>query len=199
MSGKLYVRDSVSSETILAISRGKRLSRVVLIHPITEKVETWIFYDQQNWSVTMAVTEDGMVVTTWQYYQGVDETLQVLTGGNDDVDGGESPEEVARRELREEGGYDAQEVIALGILPLSVRNSQTRCSLFLALGCKQWQDGSFDKNEVIRVELVPLEEWIRRVFNTIKEGPSREATFLALPHLVRRFPSLDINKILGEI
>jgi len=198
MPERLYERDSVLSEEVLASSYGKRLSRVKLRHPITKEVETWIFYDQQNWSVTLAVTDDGMVVTTWQYYQGVDETLQVLTGGNDDI-GGESPEEVARRELREESGYDAQEVIALGTLPLSVRNSQTRCSLFLALGCKKFQDGSFDEKEVIRVELVPLEDWIRMVFTEIKEGPTREATFLALPHLIRRFPSLDINKILKEV
>lgn len=198
MPERLYERDSVLSEEVLASSYGKRLSRVKLRHPITKEVETWIFYDQQNWSVTMAVTDDGMVVTTWQYYQGVDETLQVLTGGNDDI-GGESAKEVARRELREESGYDAQEVIALGTLPLSVRNSQTCCSLFLALGCKKWQDGSFDEKEVIRVELVPLEDWIRMVFTTIEEGCSREATFLALPHLVRQFPSLDINKILREI
>jgi len=195
---RLYNRGYVLEETVLQESRGRRLTEVQLKHPITGAIETWSFYDQSNWSVILPVRQDGMVVTIWQFYQGWGKVLQVLPGGNADF-GNESPEEVARRELREEGGYEAQEVIALGDLPLSTRNSQTRCSLFLALSCTQFRDGSFDRNEVIKVELVPLEEWIKKVFTEIEGGPTREATFLSLPYLVKRFPLLDINKILKDI
>jgi len=43
MPERLYVRDSVLSETVLASSHGKKLSRVELINPVAEEVETWVF------------------------------------------------------------------------------------------------------------------------------------------------------------
>lgn len=182
-------------EKILAEAFGKHLTEVSFKNPQTGEIESFVFYDQPDFSVTLAITPEGEVITIWQYYQGVDKVLQVLTGGNAEYPG-ENPEETAKRELLEEAGYKAEEMIFLGTLPLSVRNSRTRCFLFLALSCTMTEEAKAPfEEEITRIELVPLKEWITRTLTVpLNEGPSTMATYLSLPYL----RELDLNEILRE-
>ena len=187
----------VKKERIMASGYGKTLTEVFFKNPRTEGTERFIFFDQKNWSVTLAITTEGQVITVWHYYHGWDKVLQTLTGGDADFQN-EKPEEVAKRELLEEAGYQTEKIIYLGSAPLSTRSSRTFCSLFLALGCKKERGAKLDEEEEIEVELVPLKKWIIRTLTSVEEVASREATYLALPQLIEFFPELDFNEIFRE-
>lgn len=184
-------------ERVLAEGYRRTLIEAFFKNPYTGEETRFIFYDQPNWSVILPLTEDGKVVTIRQYYHGRDKILQVLPGGDANL-AKEKPEEVAKRELLEETGYQAQEIIYLGLIPLSVRSSRTYCFLFLALDCKKVEKPlPEEKGEIIEVKIVPLKDWIIRTLTTIEEAPSREATYLSLPYLIKYFP-LELNEIFGK-
>jgi len=185
----------LDKERILTEGYRKTLTEAFFKNPYTSETTRFIFYDQPNYSVILPVTKDGNVITIRQYYHGWNKILQVLPGGNTNF--AEKPEKVAKRELLEETGYQAQEIIYLGVAPLSVRNSRTYCSLFLATGCEKIKESLSDNEEMIELVIMPLKKWIIETLTTIEEAPSREATYLSLPYLKKYF-TLDLNEIFEE-
>ena len=65
-----------------------------------------------DWINIIPLTEDGRVVLIEQYRHGTREVSLEIPGGM--VDAGESPRDAAARELSEETGYEAGEVLLLG-------------------------------------------------------------------------------------
>jgi len=185
--------DKVGKESTVATSRDKSLTIQHFKNPSTGKVQAFHGYAQPDWSIILPVTADGKIVTCYQYYQGVELILQHLPGGNADFSN-EKPSDVAKRELLEETGYVAREMIFLGAIPLSARNSPTITSLFLALGCEKVKNALLDENEIIEVVLEKVEDWIWKTLTEIRETPSIIATHFALPWL-RKELAVDINKI----
>src|SRR5579883_396727 len=61
-----------------------------------------------DWCNVIAVTPDEHVVMVWQYRFGTDALSLEIPGGV--VDPGELPEQAARRELREETGYEVDDL-----------------------------------------------------------------------------------------
>src|SRR5271166_1054928 len=59
-----------------------------------------------DWCNVVAVTPDDHVVLVWQYRFGTDALSLEIPGGV--IDHGEDPAQAARRELREETGYEAE-------------------------------------------------------------------------------------------
>src|SRR6478752_3187611 len=94
-------------------------SRTVLEHP--------------GASIVLALDDDNRALCLWQYRHPVGATLVQLPAGLLDVDG-ESPEEVARRELVEEAGYDATDWTHLTTTYSSPGISAEMCHYFLARG-----------------------------------------------------------------
>ncbi len=191
---KVVPWQKIGKEVVVAISQDKKLTIQRFKNPSTGKIQAFHRYIQPNWSIILPITDNGKVITCRQYYQGVEQILQHLPGGNADFTK-ENPYDVAKRELLEETGYEAQEVIFLGTIPLSARNSTTMTSLFLALGCKNAKNVPLDKDELIEIVIEKLEDWVLKTFTEIRETPSMVATHLALPWLRKKF-DVDLNKIL---
>ena len=88
-----------------------------------------------DYASIVALTDEGRVLAVRQYRPALERYTIELPSGM--VDAGESPETSARRELREETGYDAAEWESLG--PLTVDNGRmgNRSWHYLARGLRR--------------------------------------------------------------
>lgn len=119
--------------------------------------------DTPDWVNVVAFTPDGELVLVRQYRQGTDSITLEIPGGV--VDDGESYLDAARRELREETGYEAHELIEIGVVHPNPALQNNRTGTVLALGAQRLHDTDFDEHEEIEVELATLtdvETMVRR-------------------------------------
>lgn len=187
----------VGTPTVLAKGFGKSLLRQTYRRP-DGKEEDYILFDQQPWSVILAITKAGEVIVTFEYKQGrdtVDAELPAGTAGSPTED----PRETARRELLEETGYQAKEMLALGTGYMATRGSSRKFYAYLALCCERVNEGTMDESEDIATELWSLFDWLSAVINgTITEPSAVVATMRALPFLRSRFGDEALDAALGS-
>ncbi len=106
-----------------------------------------------DWCNVIAVTPDNRVVLVWQYRFGSDAMSLEIPGGV--IDPGEAPEEAARRELREETGYEAERFELLLAIEPNPAIQNNRCFTFVARGARSTTATEFDGQEEIETALVP--------------------------------------------
>jgi len=173
----------IGSAVVLAGKFGKKLIVQLFLNPKTGKEEEYVLFAQKDWSVIFAVTKDNQVLVVSEYKQGRDDVGDELPAGTANFEG-ESPETVAKRELREETGYESGEVIHLGSYWIATRSSTTKFHCFLAKDCEKVGPAKLDENEDIESRLEPLERWLMMIQDgRITEPSAVVATMRALPHL----------------
>src|SRR5207302_1449517 len=106
------------------------------------------------WCTIVPVTDDGEVVLVWQYRHGTDALSLEVPGGV--VDPGEAPRATARRELREETGYDAAAFEPLVVVHPNPALQGNECHAFVARGAHRVGPPSFDEGEECEVVRVPV-------------------------------------------
>ena len=106
-----------------------------------------------DWCNVVAVTDDGELILIWQYRHGVDALSLEIPGGV--IDEGESAEAAARRELREETGYEARSWEPLLFTHPNPALQGNRCFAFLATGAHLAGKAAFDENEECEVVRMP--------------------------------------------
>ena len=170
-------------DVVLAEGHGKSLIKRFFVNPVTNEEQDFFLFGQNDWSVVLAVTDEGNVLVTRQYKHGCNKVLDELPAGTADFNG-ETPEGVMRRELLQETGYEAGTVIALVPQWIATGSSPTRFHPFLALGCKKVRAATYDVNEQIEWRAVHISEWLDMVRTGQIEEPSAIcATMLALEYL----------------
>ncbi|MFH1162113.1 MAG: NUDIX hydrolase [Candidatus Jorgensenbacteria bacterium] len=153
--------------------------------------EDWYFWGgRNNPSVVFAVTEDGKVIAGRQWRGGSACPVLELFGGHPEH--GQSQEEAARRELAEEAGYEAGEIIKLPNFWIEPTSIETIIVPFLARGCHPLAAQKPEAGEMIEIVEIPLNEWLRMAFTEERDGCFKDSktlaiTLLALPHLGLKF------------
>ena len=96
----------------LADCRVFTVRRDLSADPRSGRTHDFYVIEAPDWINIIPLTEDGRVVLIEQYRHGTREVSLEIPGGM--VDAGESPRDAAARELSEETGYEAGEVLLLG-------------------------------------------------------------------------------------
>ena len=123
-----------------------RLRRERRRSPRTGNLHDFYVLGMPDWVNVVPVTSQGKVVVIRQYRHGTREISLEIPGGV--VDAGESHEETARRELLEETGYAAGEIIPIGRVAANRREREPRLD-------------AAEEIAVEEVDLAGIEEMIR--------------------------------------
>ncbi len=118
--------------------------------------KAWDFYvlESSHWVNVIPLTSDQEVILVRQYRHGIQDITLEIPGGL--IETGDSPMEAAERELCEETGYKAKEIIPLGSVLPNPAIQNNRCYTFLAKDVFPAGDQQLDEKEDIEVLSRPL-------------------------------------------
>ena len=126
------------------------------VSPRTGAEHDFIVMEMNHWVNVVAVTAEGRLVGVRQYRHGTQETGLEIPGGV--IETGEEPAVAAERELLEETGYSAEEIVPLGKVAPNPALQDNWCFSFLARGAHRTGGQMLDPGEDIDVvEIDPNE------------------------------------------
>lgn len=180
----------IGEPQILASSFGASLIRQKFREPQENKEYDFSLVNLKEGNQICAVTSDANLLLVQQYKQGADEIVWEVPGGV--AEANESPDVVAARELREETGYEAEQVLQTGWFWQHTRKVTTRVNTFVALNCHLVGKPKLDEHEKIRVvEVSPDEFWDLVSQGVFREPQSLSAVVMAaLKYNAIPFPSI---------
>jgi 8-oxo-dGTP pyrophosphatase MutT (NUDIX family) len=159
-----------------SVRQDSRLFRQIVAQrrsPHTGRQHAFYRLQGPDWVNVVAFTRGGELLVVEQFRHGIDApTLEIPGGG---CDGGEAPERAARRELREETGFDSEHWVALGSCTPNPATQNNRCHSFLALDCDAVGDLELDPAEELQVWATSWPEWQARM----RRGEIHHALVLA--------------------
>lgn len=130
-------------------------------------------YSKKDYAVIVASDEDGQYICVRQFRQGIKEvTTEFPAGGIESADSRSAGEnrreedalECARRELREETGYESSEWTHLLTIPSNATICDNYAWLFMARNCRKTGEQHLDETErlnVLKLSADQIEERIR--------------------------------------
>lgn len=133
---------------------GKRTQRIKIDHPVAAAI------------IPFVDPEHILMVRQWRYALGC-ETLEIPAGK---VDPGEDILEGAKRELREETGYEADSFVELVDYYPAIGYSNEIIRIYMASGLRLVSNAR-DEDEISELETLPLTEVYSRITrNEIQDG-----------------------------
>jgi ADP-ribose pyrophosphatase len=137
------------------------ISAQALELPDGRRVDAYYQVRMPDVATTFAETADHRVVVLRSYRHGARRTCLGFPGGH--MVPGEDPLVAARRELREETGYEGGEPRVLGCFELNPSWQKTAVHAVLVRGVRRAGEKDEDEGEDIRVRLLSAAEVRRRV------------------------------------
>ena len=143
------------------------------ISPRTGKTHNFFILESSSWVNIIPLTPNEEVVMVRQYRHGTQEVTLEIPGGL--VEGSDTPEGAARRELFEETGYCALNTTLLGVVHPNPAIQSNQCFTYLAEDVVPGGGQHQDEKEDIEVLLRPLSDIPR----LIREGEITHSLVLA--------------------
>jgi len=156
------------------------LDRVSFTPPEGGAARPFYVLDLPDWINVIALTEDGRIPMVRQYRFGIEALTLEIPGGM--CDANEAPLDAAKRELKEETGYESDDWTALGWVHPNPPLQNNRCHTFLARGARKTTEPQLDPNERIEQALVPLDE----IAQKMTDGEITHALVIVAFQLYRR-------------
>lgn len=129
----------------------------------------------REYAAAVALTPDGHVIVSRQFRPGPERVMDDLPGGA--VEAGESPEQAVRRELLEEVGYQAGNLLYLGANCKDEKFNMV-VHYFFATNCQKVADQKLDHDEYIEVILMSIDAFIQ----SAKQGNVTDAVAVLLAY-----------------
>ena len=143
------------------------------ISPRTNKEHDFYVLESCDWVNVIPLTRQEEIVLIRQYRHGIGRVTLEIPGGL--VEQGDSPEETAGKELLEETGYSASDMILVGSVHANPAFLNNLCYTYLARNVTPSGGQEQDEKEDIEVVIKPLEE----VPRLIREGEITHSLILA--------------------
>jgi ADP-ribose diphosphatase len=159
---------SLASESLLDVAPWLELRRESWQLPDGRRIDDFYELRLPAYAVIVALTPDGLVIGERHFRPGARQVTLVLPSGY--VDANEDPLQAARRELREETGYEASSWSPLGTFIVDGNRGCGRAHLFLAQRAARVTEPDGKDLAQVEIELLTLDDFMR----AIDEGGSVE-------------------------
>ena len=129
--------------------------------------------ENPDWVNIIGLTKDEKVILIEQFRHGTEEIILEIPGGM--LDENEKPEIAAKRELVEETGFEAKEIIYLGKSAPNPAIQSNTIYHYLALDCEKTSKTNFDEHESVVTKLVD----VNKIENLVAAGEITHALAIA--------------------
>ena len=141
--------------------------------PSGVEMEDFYVLEYPDWVAVIAITDDGKYVMERQYRHGIQRTCYELCGGT--IEEGEDVLETAKRELREETGYDGGEWEFFTTTAPNPAAMTNLCYVYIAKGVYKSGEQHLERTEDIDVcELTEQE-----LLDVMKQGEITQGDMLS--------------------
>ncbi len=117
--------------------------------PTGVEMDDYYVLEYPDWVTVIAITVEGKYVMERQYRHGIQKTCYEICGGT--VEKGEELLETAKRELKEETGYEGGEWEFYSITAPNPAAMTNLCYTYVARGVRKTSDQALEKTEDIDV------------------------------------------------
>lgn len=166
-------REALQDCRVFSVSRSRARS------PRTGQEHDFFRIDAEDWVNVVPITRRQEIVMVRQFRHGSRDITLEIPGGV--VDPGETPAQAAARELLEETGYRANEVVPIGVVNPNPALFGNRVHSFAAFDVEWEREVRSESTEETVVELIPRTQ----LDGTLRAGRISSALVIAALHWLR--------------
>lgn len=142
---------TIDTEDIICETRVFNVVKKKMRMPGSDKSGDFFTLSAPDWVNVIAFDENGEIILVEQYRHGTNDISLEIPGGVIDASHGGEPLNAARRELKEETGYESDNWTNLGPVSSNPALFNNYCHVFLAIDCRKNGRQQLDEHEDITV------------------------------------------------